>query len=348
MPDPFDKTQVRLNKTPLEDPNLLSGPFWGELRVFLAVAKAKSFNKAAEVLGMSQPTVSRHVKRLQDLMDAQLMVPTLSGIKLTDRGQELAQSLVALDQKLFTLSTTLRSESRGDQGTVRLSITEGLGAVFVAPNLLSFGDDYPRIQLHIRNPINLTSLGENQSDIMLGFVPATTADIACTPLGYLHFIPIATQNYIRRLGLPSLSNIEAGHQFVDSEYYAAATGLWAPWRDLTHRGTIAHFADSSFSYALMVRAGLGIGLLGTYALSDPTSVALDLNVHVKVPMYLLALNERLNSRPVRVVFEWLQSIFGETNPWFARDLDLKSLPRSVLWDSAAEKLLGDPLFPLNP
>ena len=347
MPDPFDKTQIRLNKTALDDPHLLSGAFWGELRVFLAVAKAKSFNRAAEVLGMSQPTVSRHVKRLQDLMDAQLVVPTLSGIKLTDRGQELAQSLVALDEKLFTLSTTLRTESRGAQATVRLSITEGLGAMFVAPNLLSFGDDYPRIQLHIRNPINLTSLPENQTDIMLGFVPSTGADIHCTPIGYLHFVTIATQNYIRRLGMPSISNIEAGHQFVDSELYSASTGLWAGWRQLTNRGAVCHFADSSFSYALMVRAGLGIGLLGTYALSDPTTVALDLAVHVKVPMYLLVLNERLNSRPVRVVHEWLQSIFGETNPWFARDLDLKRLPRTVLWDSAAEKLLGDSTFQIN-
>lgn len=347
MPDPFDKTQTRLNRTSLEQPNILSGPFWGELRVFLAVAKAKSFNRAAEALGMSQPTVSRHVKRLQDLMDAQLVVPTLTGIKLTERGQELAQSLVTLDQKLFTLSTNLRTETHGAQGVVRLSVTEGLGSMFVAPNLMSFGGDYPRIQLHIRNPINMTSLMENQTDLMLGFVPSSGSEINCVPLGFLHFVPVATHPYIRIHGMPTLANIEDGHNFVDSEYYSAATGLWAPWRELTGRGKIAHFADSSFSYALMVRAGLGIGLLGTYALCDPTSVPLDLNVHVKVPMYLLALNERLKSRPVRVVFDWLQSIFGEANPWFARDLKLQNLPRTVLWDTAAERLLGETIFTLT-
>jgi DNA-binding transcriptional LysR family regulator len=347
MPDPFDKTQLRLNRSPLEDPNILSGPFWGELRVFLAVAKAKSFNRAADALGMSQPTVSRHVKRLQDLMDAQLVVPTLTGIKLTERGQELAQSLVTLDQKLFTLSTNLRTENHGDQGLVRLSITEGLGSMFVAPNLMSFGDDYPRIQLHIRNPINMTSLLENQTDLMLGFVPTTSSDVHCLPLGYLHFVPVATHPYIRSHGMPTMDNVLNGHQFIDSEYYSSATGLWAPWRRLTSAGKVAHFADSSFSYALMVRAGLGIGLLATYALCDPTSVPLDLDVHVKVPMYLLALNERLNSRPVRVVHDWLQSIFGEANPWFARDLNLQNLPRTVLWDQTAERLLGETIFTLT-
>lgn len=332
----------------MEDPNILSGPFWGELRVFLAVAKAKSFNRAADVLGMSQPTVSRHVKRLQDLMDAQLVIPTLSGVKLTERGEDLALALVALDQKLFTLSTTLRAESCGAEGTVRLSITEGLGATFVAPNLLSFGDDYPRIQLHIRNPINLTSLVENQTDLMLGFIPSISSDIHCTPVGYLHFVPVTSQLYIRRFGMPNKSNIHSGHKFIDSEYYSAVTGLWAPWHQLIGKGKVTHYADNSFSYALLVRAGLGIGFLGTYTLSDPTSVALDLGVHVAVPMYLLTLRERLSSRPVRIVHEWLQSIFGEANPWFHRELDIRSLPRSVLWNSAAEKILGETQLVMQP
>ncbi len=292
---------------------------------------------------MSQPTVSRHVKRLQDLMDAQLVVPTVSGIKLTDRGFELAQALTALDQKLFTLSASLKAETRAAQGLVRLTITEGLGAIFVAPNLVRFGDDYPKIQLHIRNPININSLSANQTDLMIGFSPEKSAEISCVNLGTLHFLPVVTQAYVDRFGFPTLENIESGHQFIDSEYYAANTGMWREWHELKSRGTVAHIADNSFSYALMVRAGLGIGLLGTYALCDPSSIPVDLNVRVAVPMYMLALNERLNSRPVRIVHEWLTAIFGEGNPWFAKDLNIQTLPRTVLWDSAAETLLGDVL-----
>lgn len=213
--------------------------------------------------------------------------------------------------------------------------------MFVAPNLVAFGDKYPQIQLHIRNPANLSSLTANQTDLMIGFMPAVGADIHCVQLGNLHFLPVATQPYIRRYGMPTLENIDAGHQFLDSEYYSATTGTWAPWHELIRRGKIAHFADNSFSYALMVRAGLGIGLLGTYALSDPSTVALDLNVRVNVPMYLWALNERLSSRPVRLMHDWLQSIFGRENPWFATEIDVHNLPRTVLWDTTTESLLGD-------
>ena len=52
----FDEEQRAFNGSPLDDENLLSGQFWGELRVFLAVAKTKSFNRAAEITNTSQPT----------------------------------------------------------------------------------------------------------------------------------------------------------------------------------------------------------------------------------------------------------------------------------------------------
>ena len=63
---PFDEEQQISTGARSIEETLLSGQFWGELRVFLAVAKTKSFNRAAEITNTSQPTVSRQVKRLQD------------------------------------------------------------------------------------------------------------------------------------------------------------------------------------------------------------------------------------------------------------------------------------------
>ncbi|HEY0281657.1 MAG TPA: LysR family transcriptional regulator, partial [Rhizomicrobium sp.] len=185
MTEPFDRSQANLNRSPLDDPRVLSGPIWGELRVFLAVAKAKSFNRAAEELNMSQPTVSRAVKRLQDVIGSQLVVPTQSGIKLTVKGKELAEWLLTLDEKLFEIAHDLKRETQEAEGLVRLSVTDGLAGLFVAPNLVQFSDQYPKIHLHIRNPINLTSLRENQTDVMIGFSPTNQADITSRPLGYM-------------------------------------------------------------------------------------------------------------------------------------------------------------------
>jgi len=339
MTKQFDPTQKSLNRSPLDDPHVLSGPFWGELRVFLAVAKAKSFNRAAEELNMSQPTVSRQVKRLQDIIGSQLVVPTQSGIKLTERGKELAKSLLALDEKLFEISHDMKAETRESGGLVRVAVTEALAGFFVAPNLVQFSESFPKIQLHIRNPINMNSFRENQADVMIGFAPENQAGVTSQPLGLVHFIPVASHAYIDRFGIPTRKNLET-HFFIDSQYYAAQTAIWADWRKAVSRGVVAHYCDNSYAYALLVKSGLGIGLLGNYVLADHAAVPLELDVHVRLPIHILAQTERLASRPVRLVYDWLSIIFGPTNPWFAPDLNLRSLPLDSLSETMAKLTAG--------
>jgi len=318
---PFDPDQRNLVRSPLDNENILSGQFWGELRVFLAVAKAKSFNRAAEILNTSHPTVSRQVRRLQDLMGSQLFVPTQNGVKLTPKGQALAQALTALDHSLFALTNDLRAESKDAEGIVRVSITDGLNTFFVAPAVSTFAAEHPKIQLHLKSPANVVSLRDNQTDMMIGFSPIEAADITMQELGYLHFIPIVAKSYIQQHGIPTRSNLEQ-HFFLQSEFYTAKTGLWGNWNRAVEQGRIAHFCDNSIAYGMLVKAGLGIGLLGSYTILEPNAVPLELDVKVSVPLYALALTERLNARPVHLVFDWLCEMFGPANPWFSPKLRL--------------------------
>src|ERR1700710_2547890 len=188
--DAFDEEQQAFNKSPLDDDNLLSGMYWGELRVFLAVAKTKSFNRAADITTTSQPTVSRQVKRLQDVVGSQLFISTARGVKLTQKGEALAQALCRLDHTLYSITSDLKAETSEAEGTVRISITDGLSTLFAAPALLQFSAQYPKIQLHLKNPLNVMNLRENQADIMIGFGPSVSPDIQFRKLGQLHFIPV--------------------------------------------------------------------------------------------------------------------------------------------------------------
>jgi DNA-binding transcriptional LysR family regulator len=321
---PFDEDQ-HLNKGPLSEETLLSGQFWGELRVFLAVAKTKSFNRAAEISNTSQPTVSRQVKRLQDVIGSQLFIPTPRGVKLTPQGEALALALSRLDHTLHSLTSDLKQENREAVGTVRVSITDGLNALFASPALMEFSSQFPKIQLHLKSPLNLINLRENHTDMMVGFGPSVSSDIQFRKLGQLHFIPVATKDYVRNHGLPTASNLER-HLFIQSEYYLAKTGMWDSWQQIVSRGRIAHYCDNPFAYGMMVKSGLGIGLLGSYSLIEPCAVPLEIGLRVSVPLFLLALTERLQARPVRLVFDWLSDIFGSNNPWFSDEFKLNNPP----------------------
>jgi DNA-binding transcriptional LysR family regulator len=333
---PFDEDQ-HLNKGPLSEETLLSGQFWGELRVFLAVAKTKSFNRAAEISNTSQPTVSRQVKRLQDVIGSQLFIPTPRGVKLTPQGEALALALSRLDHTLHSLTSDLKQENREAVGTVRVSITDGLNALFASPALMEFSSQFPKIQLHLKSPLNLINLRENHTDMMVGFGPSVSSDIQFRKLGQLHFIPVATKDYVRNHGLPTASNLER-HLFIQSEYYLAKTGMWDSWQQIVSRGRIAHYCDNPFAYGMMVKSGLGIGLLGSYSLIEPCAVPLEIGLRVSVPLFLLALTERLQARPVRLVFDWLSDIFGSNNPWFSDEFKLNNPPSE--YDAGFRKMFN--------
>jgi DNA-binding transcriptional LysR family regulator len=329
----FDAEQQAFNGSPLDDENLLSGQFWGELRVFLAVAKTKSFNRAAELTNTSQPRVSRQVKRLQDVVGSQLFISTARGITLTYSGEALAKVLCRLDHRLHSITSELMAETTEAEGTVSISITDGLNALFAAPALEQFSAQYPKIQLHLRNLVNLMHLRENQTDMMIGIGPAESSGIRFRKLGQLHFIPVVAKEYIRKYGLPTRGNLEQ-HSFLQSEYY----GQWDGWRRAVERGRIAHHCDNSFAYGVLVKAGHGIGLLGSYTLLDPCIVPLEIDLRISVPLYLAALNDRLGARPVRLVFDWLGDVFGSNNPWFADEFRLYNPPS--IYDAGLRKMFN--------
>ena len=220
---------------------------------------------------------------------------------------------------------------------MRVSITDGLNVLFAAPSLERFSEEYPKIQVHLKSPLNILNLRENQTDMMIGFSPVESSDIVFRKLGQLHFIPIATKDYIRKHGLPTRGNMEQ-HAFLQSEYYLAKTGLWDGWQQIVARGRITHYCDNSFAYGMLVKAGQGIGLLPSYVLAEPCFVPLECDLRIPVPIYLIALTDRLHARPVRLVFDWLSDIFGPNNPWFSDEFRLNNPPS--IYDAGFRKMFN--------
>ncbi len=321
MDNPFRTGVPSISRLAIEQGGLLSGRYWGELRTFLAVAKAKSLNRAAHELGVSRMTAGREIRRLQDAIGAQLVVFGKSGAALTARGEELAHALQRLDQEIHTLTSDLRAEAKGAEGAVRVSVTDGIGMIFVVPGLRTLAHAYPRIHVELKSPQNYVSLIENQTDVMVGFAREDHHDLTSVQMGTFHYLPIVSRGYVERMGLPALDNAER-HQFVDSARYSSKADTWKPWRRLVERGHVTHSCDTSISYAMMVKAGLGIGLLGNFNILEPTFVPLELDCTVPIRLFAIALTERLQARPVRIVFDFLQSLLGADNPWFAKEMRL--------------------------
>ena len=208
------------NKSPLDEETLLSGQFWGELRVFLGrgqdqivqPGRGDHQHKPADGEPASQAPPGRG--RL-----AAFHLDRRAGVKLTQKGEALAQALSRLDYTLYSITSDLKAESREAEGTVRVSITDGLNVLFAVPALSQFSAQYPKIQLHLKSPLNLMNLRENQTDIMIGFVPSISSDIQIQKARPTPFHSNRRERlYCGNTGCRRRSNLEQ-HLFIQSEYY---------------------------------------------------------------------------------------------------------------------------------
>ncbi len=310
--------------TPTEGP--ISGSYWGELRTFLEVARHKSFNNAAKHLKTTHPTIARRVRDLEKQMRVQLLVSTERGIKLTPRGEELARALSNFDEALYAIAAGVEEDTPHGEARVRVSITNGLNSLFLAPSLQEFSRRYPNVHIHTKSILSLNDVRENQTDVMLGFAPPESrADLAVERLGSIHYRPLATKGYVATYGMPTAGNLN-DHLFLQSYLYESNPDIWGTWNDLVAKGRVSHYCDDTFVYGIMVKLDLGIGLLQTYLAVHPDAVPLDLGVLISMPLYGIALQERLRSRPVQVVFEWLCELFSERNEWFPREFRAEKAP----------------------
>jgi DNA-binding transcriptional LysR family regulator len=173
--------------------------------------------------------------------------------------------------------------------------------------------------------------------MMLAFAPPESRfDLVVERLGSIHYRPLASKMYVTGHGLPSEDNLK-DHNFLQSHLYESNPDVWSEWNELVAKGHVSHYCDDPFVYGIMIKLGLGIGLLGTYASVERDAVPLDLGVLTSVAVYGIALRERLRSRPVQTVFDWFCEIFSEKNEWFRREFKAEEMP--ITFD-AIERLFG--------
>jgi DNA-binding transcriptional LysR family regulator len=117
------------------------------LRTFLAVATGLSFTRAAEQLGLSQPTVSQHVRRLEQSAGRQLLARDTRSVALTDNGEVMAgfarSILSANDQAVSYFTGSAMS------GRLRFGAADELALSELPTILRDFRQLYPRINLEL-------------------------------------------------------------------------------------------------------------------------------------------------------------------------------------------------------
>ena len=117
-----------------------------QLQSLVAVVKYRSFTKAAEMLYISQPTISTHIRMLEEELEYRLIIRNTKSIQVTPRGMELYECAC----KMLALKDGLMQRwAEENQKVIRLGAST-IPADYILPEVLPvFREKAPDVQFHI-------------------------------------------------------------------------------------------------------------------------------------------------------------------------------------------------------
>lgn len=119
------------------------------VEAFLAVARAASFRKGADALGVTPSAISQAVRALEGRLGVVLFTRTTRSVGLTEAGRRFLERAGPAFDELVTAADAARDLGRTPSGLLRLSVPRGVMPLVVQPLIASFCRAYPAIELEI-------------------------------------------------------------------------------------------------------------------------------------------------------------------------------------------------------
>lgn len=120
-----------------------------QISYFMTVAQEESFSRAAEKLGVSQPTLSMAVKKLEEELRVQLFYSFNRKQLLTEEGARLRSGAVKIMEAYQETLESVTNFDDATSGVVKLGLSPLFGACFFGNILPSFSEAYPNIKINM-------------------------------------------------------------------------------------------------------------------------------------------------------------------------------------------------------
>ena len=124
---------------------------WHDLEIFHAVLEQGSFSGAARALGLSQPTVSRHIEALERSLGKELFARTGTGLEPSELALALGEHAARMNDGMYGIQRVLDGKEEAPRGVVTISLPHGFGGIPLALSLVGFHDHYPDIAIDLKS-----------------------------------------------------------------------------------------------------------------------------------------------------------------------------------------------------
>ncbi len=282
-------------------------PDWQFYRTLLAVLVHGSLSAAARELGLTQPTVGRHIDALEEAIGSQLFVRSPNGLLPTDAALELkpyAQTLAA------TCSALLRTASGHRErvaGTVRISASEVIGVEVLPPMLAPLMAAHPDLNIELSASDAIEDLLNREADIAIRMAEPVQEQLVGRHIGEIPLGFHAHRRYLEQHGVPQEIADLTKYRLVGFDRQTAYIRTMMARFPLPDGLDFSFKSDNPLAQIAAIRAGLGIGICQMgLAARDPDLLPV-LPEHFRIPLdtWVVTHEGIKTARRYRVTFDAL-------------------------------------------
>ena len=197
-----------------------------QLRVFLAVADTGGFASAARHLRVSPPAVTRAIAALEQRLGARLLHRTTRLVRLTEVGARFSQDARRILAELEEAEASARGAHIEPQGELSITAPVMFGRLHVAPVLLDFLAQHPKVNARILFIDRVVHLMDEGFDVALRIAPLPDSAFTAARVGAVRRVVVASPDYLARHGEPASPAELPAHTAVG---FARTSGEPAPW-----------------------------------------------------------------------------------------------------------------------
>jgi len=172
------------------------------MSVFRRVAETENFSAAARELGMSQPSVSKHVAALEKYLNVKLLNRSTRQLSLTDAGKQYYDRCIHILDELLETESILRNQQSLPTGTLRINTPVTFGELCIMPHIWEFLAEYPDLNIDLIMDDHYVDLVKGGVDLAIRVGPMTDSNLIARSIGDSPRVTVASPGYIATNGEP--------------------------------------------------------------------------------------------------------------------------------------------------
>ncbi len=156
-----------------------------QLRYFVSVAESESFSKAAVLLSVSQPALSRQLSAIEEEFGVELFCRNGRGVVLTEPGRRFLTNARLILENVRQLRTEMTEIRATPVGEVIIGIPPMIGDVLIPPLVRQFRASYPKVSLHVMEGLSghvYEWLSAGRIDVAILYNVPSTSTVIAEPL----------------------------------------------------------------------------------------------------------------------------------------------------------------------